>query len=278
MGARSPAARPANSIASGYPASTWRSTPMPGSQVITRSRQRAASCGAVRHRHLAGVHANSRCPRRRRCAPRPSLRPTAVFSRALRMGQSAMASLAVPHGFGLAIGRSHRAAIQVIASDHDGRFQLAGGHHAVHLQREFARARRSPASRCAPAGPGNWTVLCASESSGSAISLAGNRRQISGVSGGDIRGLARKRHPAERPAAFAEQRPDVLGHEAGNRESVRDAAVRRHAPDVVAVIEGHRAGRFRSSMARTWMAMESSARSTYSRGSRARSSAAVSTV
>ena len=53
--------------------------------------------------------------------------------------------------------------------------------------------------------------------------------------------IARQRDPAERALALAEQRADVLGHESGNVERVRDARVERHRAHVVAVIERHRA-------------------------------------
>ena len=53
----------------------------------------------------------------------------------------------------------------------------------------------------------------------------------------DVLGIARQRHPAERSLSFAEQRADVGGHEARERERIGDALVERYRPDIVAVIE-----------------------------------------
>ena len=72
----------------------------------------------------------------------------------------------------------------------------------------------------------------------------------------DVGRIARERRPAERALALAEERPDVFGHEAGDIERVRDAAVLRLGADVVAVVEHDRrrcAGS--ASMARTCSAM-----------------------
>ena len=57
----------------------------------------------------------------------------------------------------------------------------------------------------------------------------------------NVLGIAGQRGPPERPLAFAEQRPDVLRHEAGNVERVGDAGFDGLRADVVAVIERDRA-------------------------------------
>src|SRR5690348_2228663 len=90
MGSRT-CSRSAVAIASAYPASAWRATPIPGSLVRTRSSRRAAS----------GVpSATITCPAWREL-PMPTPppwwnetqdAPDAVFRSALRMAQSAMAS------------------------------------------------------------------------------------------------------------------------------------------------------------------------------------------
>ena len=54
----------------------------------------------------------------------------------------------------------------------------------------------------------------------------------------DVLGIAGERHPAERALAFAEERADVRGHEAGKRERVGHAFVLRDLADVVAVVHG----------------------------------------
>ena len=56
-------------------------------------------------------------------------------------------------------------------------------------------------------------------------------------------GSPRQRHPAERPLAVAEQRPDVGRHEAGEVEGVLHAVVEGHLADVVAVVDGRDAHR-----------------------------------
>ena len=67
----------------------------------------------------------------------------------------------------------------------------------------------------------------------------------------DVFGIAGKRHPAERSLAFAEERPDVRGHETGERERVGDAFVERDLADVVAVVERRDALRWNASIAFT---------------------------
>ena len=57
------------------------------------------------------------------------------------------------------------------------------------------------------------------------------------VGGGDVLWIAGERRPAEGPLAFAEERSNVLGHEARDVERIRDARLHGLAPDVVAVIE-----------------------------------------
>ncbi len=49
--------------------------------------------------------------------------------------------------------------------------------------------------------------------------------------------LAREHHPPKGTLSFTEERPDVLGHEARNVESIGHAGVERFGADVVTVIE-----------------------------------------
>ena len=84
------------------------------------------------------------------------------------------------------------------------------------------KAMRSPAmssQRCRCASSGNSSFI-----------LASVLRMSSGS--------PRQRHPAERPLAAAEQRPDVGRHEAGEVEGVLHAVVEGHLADVVAVVDG----------------------------------------
>src|ERR1043166_6213788 len=57
----------------------------------------------------------------------------------------------------------------------------------------------------------------------------------------NIQRVSRQRDPAEWSAAFSKHRPDVSGDEAGEIISIFYAAFERHGPDIVAVIERHRA-------------------------------------
>ena len=61
------------------------------------------------------------------------------------------------------------------------------------------------------------------------------------VGGVNVGGIAGKRRPAERPAAFAEQRTNVRGHESGKIVSVLHAVLEGEGANVVAVVEGDRA-------------------------------------
>jgi len=61
------------------------------------------------------------------------------------------------------------------------------------------------------------------------------------VGGLDVRGIARERDPAERPATSAELRADVRGHETRERERIGEAVVERALADVVAVVKDLRA-------------------------------------
>src|SRR5262249_58500333 len=44
---------------------------------------------------------------------------------------------AVPHAFGLAVGRGYRAGVEVVAADHDRRLEFAAPHHLVEAQSEL---------------------------------------------------------------------------------------------------------------------------------------------
>ena len=89
-----------------------------------------------------------------------------------------------------------------------------------------------PGSGCAP-----WRHA----SSAPALRCAGNSSSASRSVRVDIFGRAGERHPAERPAAFAEQRANVFRHEAGNLEGILDARLLGLRANVVAVVERHRA-------------------------------------
>jgi hypothetical protein len=110
---------------------------MPGSVVSTRSMRLAIAFPSRRPRSPDPRAANIQCPHRRRCESKPTMRPAAVFSKAFSSGQSATASRAVFHALGFAERRRHRTAIEVIAPNHDRRFDLPFLHQIIHRQAEL---------------------------------------------------------------------------------------------------------------------------------------------
>src|SRR5207244_11462196 len=56
-----------------------------------------------------------------------------------------------------------------------------------------------------------------------------------------VGGIVEERAPSERASSLGEERADVLGHETGVAESVREARGLRFATQVVAVVERDRA-------------------------------------
>ena len=133
---------------------------------------------------------------------------------------------AVAHAFGLAVGRRHRPGVEMVAADDDRRLHARRGGRGRSSPGRSARGRRSRARRCAPADPGRRRARAPAESSGRALRPREHlERELVGRV--DVGRIARQRRPAERALALAEERPDVLGHEAGDLERVRR---RRRAP------------------------------------------------
>ena len=106
--------------------------------------------------------------------------------------------------------------------------------------------------------------------------VVGEHLERGAIGDADVLGIAGQRRPAERSLAFAEERPDVLGHEAGNLERVGDAGFDGLGADVVAVVERDRAAALAaSSIAATCRPIASIDRRSYSAGFDARSAAAA---
>ena len=61
------------------------------------------------------------------------------------------------------------------------------------------------------------------------VVVAGEQRQNRLVGGADVGRVAGQRRPAERPLPLREQRPDVRGHEPGERERPPEPAQPRLA-------------------------------------------------
>ena len=143
---------------------------------------------------------------------------------------------AVAHALGLAVGRGDRAGVEVIAADDDRRRHAALADQLVEPQPEAralavaepADARRQSLER---------DPLLRQPDPSAQRRVAGEHLERGLRRCRDVLRIARQRRPAERPLAFAEERPNVLGHEARNLERVGDAGAHRLGADVVAVVE-----------------------------------------
>ena len=98
------------------------------------------------------------------------------------------------------------------------------------------------ASRCARAAPGTRPAPGAALIHLCSRCVVREQVEHGPVGGVDVLRVARQRGPPERPLALREQRPDVGGHEAGERERPREAAAARLVADGVAVVEDLGAG------------------------------------
>ena len=149
---------------------------------------------------------------------------------------------AVAHAFGLPIRRRHRAGVEMIAPDDDGRADDAATDQVVERQAEpRALAVAEPEDA---RGQALERDALARQPNPAAERLVGSEHlERQRVGGGQIRRIARKDGPPERTLALAEQRAHVLGNEPGNVERARDAGLLGLRADVVAVVERHRAAR-----------------------------------
>ena len=143
---------------------------------------------------------------------------------------------AVLHGLGFAVGRGDAATVQMVATDHHRRLELAVANHLVERQAQLvAQAKAHPADTRRQALKVD-PLACHIEPVVQ-VGVVGNQLLDLGVGLVDVLGIAAQRHPAERPDAFAEQRAHVRRHETGKVEGVLAAVVERHLADVVAVIK-----------------------------------------
>src|SRR5579871_3350317 len=88
---------------------------------------------------------------------------------------------------------------------------------------------KGKAAACEPQPPGKDFVL-------------GKELESKSVCAVDIFGIARERYPAKWSGARAEERANVLRHEAGDEEGLGASGIAGEAADIVAVIEGHGTG------------------------------------
>ena len=143
---------------------------------------------------------------------------------------------AILHRLGFAVGARHGTGVQMIAPDHNGRLQLACAHHFVEGQ-----PRLVPLSQPDPANPRRQPLkrdaVLRHVQPLMQVGVVGKKLLHLGIGAVDILGIARQRTPAERPHTPTEQRPDIRGHEAGEGKGVFQTLLKRHLPDVVAIVE-----------------------------------------
>ena len=214
-------------------------TPVPGSVVSTRSRRAAASGCPVGHHHHAGVdrvaHTDAAAVVDRDPGGPGHGVEERVEDRPVGHGVGT-----VEHAFGLAVGRGHRARVEVVAADDDRGLHSAAAHEVVedepHL-RALAVAE--------PADAGGKALrlhpLAGERDPPGQAAVPGEGREDGLVRGREVVGVAGEAGPAERALALAEERPDVGGHEPGEVEGVFDTGLHGLGPDVVAVVEDDRA-------------------------------------
>src|SRR5579883_1714605 len=196
--------------------------------------------GAVGHGHLAGMQrvAHADAPAVMEAHPG---RARGGVEEGVEHGPVGHGVGAVLHALGLAVGAGHRAGVQVIAPDDDGRGKLAFLDQVIDAQahlRALAKAQPGDARRQALEGD-----LAAGQRDPARERLVlGKELERLGVRDGYVLGLARERRPAERALTPAEQRPDELRDKAGDLVGVAHAGLIGHRADVVAVVEGDGAG------------------------------------
>ena len=191
--------------------------------------------GAVGHGHLAGVngaaHADPAPVMDRH--PRGAGRDVHHRVQQRPVGDGIGTVL---HRLGLPVRRCHRAAVEVVAADHDRGLQRAVGHHLVEpLARLVPLAVAEPADTCREALERD---LLARQAHPPAEHVVVGEQLEDGLVGlGDVGCVTREGHPPERPLALAEQLTDVLRHEALVGEGPLVPAEGGFGPDRVAVVE-----------------------------------------
>ncbi len=118
-----------------------------------------------------------------------------------------------------------------------GDFSLPRLHHVVHGEAEFgALAVAEPAD--ARGESLELDALAGEVDPAAEDAVLREHLEHEIVGGVNVGRIAGERRPAEGAAAFAEERTDVGGHEAGEIECVFHAVIEGELADVVAVIEG----------------------------------------
>ena len=144
---------------------------------------------------------------------------------------------AILHALGFAVGRGHRAGVQMVPADHDGRFDFAFAHQPVELQAHFG-----PLAVLEPADAGGQPLeahfLAGFFNPAHQAFLVREGFDDGLIGDGDVVRVAREGRPAEWSGTPTEKGPDEGGHEARNAEGLLHAAMVGHlTAQVVAVVE-----------------------------------------
>ena len=178
--------------------------------------------------------------------------PAAVLTSALSSGQSAIASEPSRMPSVSRLGEATEPRVEVVAPDDDRRLQLAAGHQLVERRPGPAPARRSPASRCAPAVPGRRPSPrpCVIQRRERLVLREELQDRLVGAP--DVRRDRRTAPPSGRaPCPRRRAAGCRPGTKPGKSKAFGHAGGLRLGADVVAVVEGHRARRAGS---RAWPA------------------------
>src|SRR5208282_5340412 len=128
----------------------------------------------------------------------------------------------------------------MIASHHDGSLDRAFFHKIVNRQSK-PRTLAVPEPADASWQSLKLDALASQLNPAAQAAILRKKLEHEIVGDGDVRSLARKRRPPERPAPFAKQRPNIRRNESRKVISILNAALKRKGPNVVAVVEGDRA-------------------------------------
>src|SRR5271155_4375897 len=133
-------------------------------------------------------------------------------------------------------GRRAGAAIEMIAADHDGRFQLAFGYQIIQREAKLvALAIAEPADSCRISLEADALLRQLDPARQHFIVREHFEHELIGAM--DVRRFARERGPPKWPASLAEQRADIGRHKAWKIVSVLHALLERECPDVISVIK-----------------------------------------
>jgi hypothetical protein len=143
---------------------------------------------------------------------------------------------AVLHGLGLPVRRGDAAAVEVVPADDDGSLHLALAHERVEREPD-ALAVSVPEPADARREPLELHPLLGHREPRLEVGVVLHELADARVGHADVLGVPGERGPPKRPLALAEERPDVLRHEALDVERALAAGLLRACADVVAVVE-----------------------------------------